>query len=280
MALVMGAMGGLYYWGPKITGYMLNETDRQDPVLVPLHRHPGLHAPDVHAWACAACRDASRSIPCTPAVEVPQRLGLHRWARCSIGISTVAFVVNVAYSWKKYPAGDNPWDAHTLEWFTTSPPPHHNFYRLPQIRSERPTWDYNHPGTRGWHGTTAHDSALSAVALETRDSALACMRNEAKILFGLGSFFGHDVPRLLVWSEENAGSVMMFAGMLLCFLPGSYYFWWSRRMKTPRRRRPQGHAGRGRGRHRHVSRARRSGPSRSAWALSSSCSRWSSACGS
>ena len=43
------------------------------------------------------------------------------------------------------PAGDNPWDAHTLEWFTTSPPPHHNYTHLPPIRSERPTWDYNHP---------------------------------------------------------------------------------------------------------------------------------------
>jgi cytochrome c oxidase subunit 1 len=45
MALVLGAFGGLYYWGPKITGYMLNETYRQDPVLVPLHWHPGLHDP-------------------------------------------------------------------------------------------------------------------------------------------------------------------------------------------------------------------------------------------
>jgi heme/copper-type cytochrome/quinol oxidase subunit 1 len=68
-----------------------------------------------------------------------------------IGLSTVLFVVNVVVSWKKYPAGDNPWDAHTLEWFTTSPPPHHNFYRLPQIRSERPTWDHNHPDYRALH---------------------------------------------------------------------------------------------------------------------------------
>jgi hypothetical protein len=34
------------------------------------------------------------------------------------------------------------------------------------------------------------------------------------------------------WSLENAGGVMMFAGMLLCFLPGGYYYWWSRRMKV------------------------------------------------
>ena len=39
----------------------------------------------------------------------------------------------------------NPWDAHTLEWATTSPPPPHNFDALPPIRSERPVWDLNHP---------------------------------------------------------------------------------------------------------------------------------------
>ena len=38
-------------------------------------------------------------------------------------------------------AGDNPWNAWTLEWATTSPPPHENFHALPQIRSRRPLWD-------------------------------------------------------------------------------------------------------------------------------------------
>ncbi len=36
------------------------------------------------------------------------------------------------------PAGDDPWEANTLEWATTSPPPPYNFDRLPEIRSERP----------------------------------------------------------------------------------------------------------------------------------------------
>jgi heme/copper-type cytochrome/quinol oxidase subunit 1 len=70
-----------------------------------------------------------------------------------MGISTIFFLINVVYSWKRYPAGDNPWDAQTLEWFTTSPPPHHNYYALPPIRSERPTWDYHHPDAK----SLAHD---------------------------------------------------------------------------------------------------------------------------
>ena len=60
------------------------------------------------------------------------------------GIAT--FVADVATSiWRREPAGDNPWDAYTLEWATTSPPPELNFTSMPPIRSERPTFDRNHP---------------------------------------------------------------------------------------------------------------------------------------
>jgi protein-S-isoprenylcysteine O-methyltransferase Ste14 len=56
------------------------------------------------------------------------------------------------------------------------------------------------------------------------------MKVEAKMLLALGTFFGIMCAVYWNWSLENAGGVMMFAGMLLCFLPGLYYYWWSRRM--------------------------------------------------
>ena len=58
------------------------------------------------------------------------------------------------------------------------------------------------------------------------------MKVEAKLMLGLGLFFGVMCAVYWTWSLENAGGVMMFAGMLLGFLPGSYYYWWSRRMKA------------------------------------------------
>ncbi len=58
------------------------------------------------------------------------------------------------------------------------------------------------------------------------------MKVEAKLLLGLGLFFGAMCAVYWTWSLENAGGVMMFAAMLLGFLPGSYYWWWSRRMKA------------------------------------------------
>jgi hypothetical protein len=44
-------------------------------------------------------------------------------------------------------AGNDPWDGHTLEWATTSPPPPHNFDALPIVRSRRPVWDLKYGGT-------------------------------------------------------------------------------------------------------------------------------------
>jgi heme/copper-type cytochrome/quinol oxidase subunit 1 len=38
-------------------------------------------------------------------------------------------------------AGNDPWEAQTLEWWTTSPPPRHNFTDLPPVRSHAPLLD-------------------------------------------------------------------------------------------------------------------------------------------
>jgi cytochrome c oxidase subunit 1 len=61
-----------------------------------------------------------------------------------VALGVLAFVANVVWNvlmGRGAPAGDDPWQANSLEWATTSPPPHHNFTSLPPIRSERPVWD-------------------------------------------------------------------------------------------------------------------------------------------
>jgi hypothetical protein len=57
------------------------------------------------------------------------------------------------------------------------------------------------------------------------------MKMEARILLLLGVFFGAICVVYWVWSKEDAGGVMLLGGTLLGFLPGSYYWYWSRRMK-------------------------------------------------
>jgi heme/copper-type cytochrome/quinol oxidase subunit 1 len=68
-----------------------------------------------------------------------------------MGISSLIFIWNILVSRRSGElAGDNPWEAWSLEWATTSPPPEHNFDRLPPIRSRRPLWDVMHPANPDW----------------------------------------------------------------------------------------------------------------------------------
>lgn len=58
------------------------------------------------------------------------------------------------------------------------------------------------------------------------------MKHESWLLLGLGSFFGLTALVYWLWSSEQSGSVMLFASLFLGLLPGSYFFWWSRRMRS------------------------------------------------
>ena len=104
--------------------------------------------PDVpraaQARASKACPAGS---PATcPTTGSPRSTGCRRSARSSSARRRCPFLWNVWRTRKRgTPAGDNPWGGHTLEWATTSPPPPHNFDRLPRIRSNRPVWDMDHP---------------------------------------------------------------------------------------------------------------------------------------
>jgi heme/copper-type cytochrome/quinol oxidase subunit 1 len=60
-----------------------------------------------------------------------------------LGTGVLLFVLNAIKSMLVGErAGNNPWDAPTLEWFTTSPPPAYNFEYLPMVSGRTPLWTH------------------------------------------------------------------------------------------------------------------------------------------
>jgi cytochrome c oxidase subunit 1 len=139
---VFGVMAGLYYWFPKMTGRMLNETlGKVQFVLMfigfnltffPMHELglSGMPRRIADYSSTAGWND----------LNLAATIG-----GFLIAASMLPLLWNVFVSLRSGPiAGDDPWEGNTLEWATTSPPPPYNFDRLPEIRSERPVFDVRH----------------------------------------------------------------------------------------------------------------------------------------
>jgi len=57
------------------------------------------------------------------------------------------------------------------------------------------------------------------------------VRVEALFLIGVAVFFGITGVGYWFWGYEQSGTAMLAGTTLLGLLPGSYYYWWSRRMR-------------------------------------------------
>ncbi len=147
-SFLFGIFAGLYYWYPKAVGRM---TSRRLGVWHFWLFLIGFHLTfDPQHFAGF--------------LGMPRRIYTYEPGRgweiynliSSIGVifqaaGIVCLVVNLVWSyWKGAPAGEDPWDAWTLEWATTSPPPDYNFETLPVVHSARPLWDLKHPEDPDW----------------------------------------------------------------------------------------------------------------------------------
>jgi len=143
---IFALFAGIYYWFPKATGRRMNDL---------LGR--------IHFWGSLVCMNVifmpmfiqglggmNRRLY-DGGMQFQHNADLLKWnvvigiAAWTMGLFQVPFIINFFTSirWGA-PASANPWDATTLEWATTSPPPHHNFDTPPSVY--RAAYEYSVPG--------------------------------------------------------------------------------------------------------------------------------------
>jgi cytochrome c oxidase subunit 1 len=147
-AILFALFAAFYYWYPKMSGKMYSETLGK-----------------WHFWLFVAGFHLTFDVMHIPGLlGMPRRIYTYEAGRgweiwnliVTIGVvfqavGILVFVYNLVWSYfRGKPAGNDPWDAWTLEWSTSSPPPAYNFATIPTVRSRRPLWDLKHPDDPDW----------------------------------------------------------------------------------------------------------------------------------
>jgi cytochrome c oxidase subunit I len=145
---LFGTFAGIYYWYPKVTGRMLSERLGRWQFWL-LYLGFILTFGPMHISGFLGMPRRIYTYEISRGWEFLNQLTT--WGAFLQALSYPIFVYNVIASlWKGAPAGDDPWDAWTLEWSTSSPPPSYNFETVPVVRSRRPLWDVKHPEDPDW----------------------------------------------------------------------------------------------------------------------------------
>jgi cytochrome c oxidase subunit 1 len=146
--ILVTIFGAFYYWFPKATGKMYSE-----------------RLASLHFWLFFIGFHLTFDLMHIPGMlGMPRRIYTYEPGRgwdtwnllVTVGVFFQAagifiFACNLIWSyWKGKTVGNDPWDAWTLEWTTSSPPPVYNYAVIPVVRSRRPLWDLKHPEDPDW----------------------------------------------------------------------------------------------------------------------------------
>ncbi|HEY4416157.1 MAG TPA: cytochrome c oxidase subunit I [Verrucomicrobiae bacterium] len=214
---------GIYYWFPKITGRRLSERlGKLNFWMALIGFNTAFFVQHFLGLMGMARRIYTYpNLPGWGLLNLISTIGAFL-----LGASVLVLLWNILVSRRRgQPAGDNPWQAWTLEWATTSPPPSHNFDCLPPIRSRRPLWDWAHPENPD--PVVGGASARDGFALEKNRVGIATF------LISEGCFFVMLILAYLYYNNQvmpgpqpgNTLNPQRTGIYTLCLLASSLTFW-------------------------------------------------------
>jgi cytochrome c oxidase subunit I len=189
---LFGILAAAYYWFPKMTGRLLSETAGRVVFWLMTIGFNVTFFP-MHILGLMGMARRTYTYPDLPwwgAINFFETIGAFL-----IAAAVLVFVWDLLRSLRVGAiAGDNPWNAWTLEWATTSPPPAMNFVTQPPITSARPLYQFS--------GETTPE--VSEAADPTRNWR-APMVGIAAFIFSEATFFGALIVAFLEYRTRSPG---------------------------------------------------------------------------
>jgi cytochrome c oxidase subunit I len=172
--VLFSMFAGFYFWWPKMTGKMLNSKLGKLQFWLMFIGFNMTFL--VQHWAGVqgqARRTAN--YPYLPG-DVTTLNIISTVGSWLLALSILMFLYNVYVTWKfgRRVTEEDPWGfGSSLEWATSCPPPRHNFYRIPRIRSERPAFELHYPHIMAGRASSGIEQTIPAVSDDKRPSRRA-----------------------------------------------------------------------------------------------------------
>jgi cytochrome c oxidase subunit 1/cytochrome c oxidase subunit I+III len=219
--ILFAILAAVHYWFPKMSGRMLSEKLGRWSFWLMVIGFNGTFLIQ-HFLGLAGMGRRIYTYPDLPGWGWMNMVSTVSAFFMAAGVIVVLWNIVCALLWGER-AGDNPWEAWTLEWATTSPPAVDNFEALPPIHSRRPLWDDANPDRPDPVVGPDHDRAA-------RLDKFRC----AIVAFALseGGFFGTLILAFLYYNvQPQAGPTAKELDLIktgifsVCLFASSFTMW-------------------------------------------------------